>query len=308
MKFNNLKGSLILLTASLIWGLGFVAQADAAKLVPPFCMNSLRAFIASFALYLFYLFKNRKEKVPFIPKEQPLKKAHIIAFISCGLLFFAANNFQQFGIGVYPQNVEIEARSGFITALYVILVPLFSILIGKKINGYIIIAVLTAMIGVYFLCFSKGISGIYLADGLIFMCAVFYALHIMTIDKFVGVTGSLKLSIMQFLVCGIISGVLSLCLEFSRLSLENILAAALPILYLAIMSSSVAFTLQIVGQRYAEPSVASISMSFESVFAALGGWVISGKTLTIYQILGCVIMFAAIIIAQLPQFKKQKAA
>jgi drug/metabolite transporter (DMT)-like permease len=177
---------------------------------------------------------------------------------------------------------------------------------GKKISPYVLGAVAVAVVGVYMLCFSKGFTGIYLADLLVFICAVCFALHIMAIDEFVGITGGIKLSIMQFLVCGVISGILSLIFEARDITLANLYSALGQILYLGLMSSAVAYTLQITGQKYAEPSVASISMSFESVFAALGGWIIMGNGLSPTQIAGCVIMFASLVLAQIPEFSKKK--
>lgn len=306
MKTNNLKGSIILIIAALIWGLAFVAQSGAAELVSPFTTNCLRSFIAAIVLYILYLILNRKEKKPFIPKDGQERKKVLSAGLITGFFFFMAANFQQFGIKFYPASAEIEARSAFITALYVILVPVFALFIGKKISPFVLTAVGVAVVGVYMLCFSKGIGGIYIADLLVFICAICFALHIMCIDRYVDTVGGIRLSIMQFTVCGIISFVCSAVFEFGDFSFADILSAAPQILYLGIMSSGVAYTLQIIGQKYAEPSVASISMSLESVFGALGGWLISGKTMSGMQVLGCVIMFAAIIIAQIPEFSKQK--
>jgi len=308
MKFNNLKGSIILLTASVIWGFAFVAQDVAAKKAPPFAINALRSFIAAIALYLLYLAVNYKTKTPFIPKDKTERKGILTAGLITGCIFFMAANFQQFGIGYYPKEANVSARSAFITALYVILVPIFSVFIGKKISPVIFLAVVTAMVGVYLLCCSKGLDKLYFADVLIFICAVFYALHIMCIDKYVGHVGGIRLSVMQFVMCGAISTVFSLITEWSAITdYKAILSVAPQILYLGIMSSGVAYTLQIIGQKYAEPSVASISMSFESVFGALGGVWFSGKILSNWEIIGCVIMFAAIIIAQIPELLENKS-
>ncbi|MGN0452002.1 MAG: DMT family transporter [Acutalibacteraceae bacterium] len=307
MKHNNLKGSLILCTASLIWGLAFVAQSDAADLVPPFTFNALRSFIGAAALYLFYKVTNR-EKTPFFPKEKGERKQYYIAAAVCGLMLTISVNLQQFGLAAYPNGAAAEARGGFITALYVVLVPVISFFMGKKTSPVIWISVLVALSGFYLLCLSGGVGGIYIGDLLIFICAVSFSLHILSIDKFVGVTGGVKLSVMQFTVVGVLSFVLALI--FERPELSNILAAAPQILYLGIMSSGVAYTLQIVGQKYAEPSVASLSMSLESVFAALGGWLISGNTLSTKELCGCALVFAAIIAAQIPEMmasrKKQE--
>ena len=299
MKNNNLKGTLILTVAAIIWGLAFVAQSGAADLVPPFAFNALRSAIAALALYLFWFFTQRKGE-RFFPETCNGKKQYFACALICGLCLSVAINFQQFGIAAYPKGVASEARAGFITALYVILVPIFSIFLKKKVGIPVLLGVIIAISGIYLLCFSKGVSGIYIGDFLIFLCAVSFALHIMSVDKFVGFTGGVKLSIMQFLVAAVVSGILALIFEFDKIEMGNILAASPQILYLGIMSSGVAYTLQIVGQKFAEPTVASITMSLESVFAALGGWLISGNALTTRELLGCVLVFVAILVAQTP--------
>lgn len=306
MKFKNIKGSLILLTASLVWGLAFVVQSAAADLVPSFIFNALRSFIGALALYLFWLVTNKEKRFQFFPKEKAERKNYYKAALVCGGCLAVSVNLQQFGIALYPENASSEARAGFITALYVILVPIFSVFIKKKIAPAVWLGVLVALVGVYMLCLSGGISGIYISDLLILLCAISFALHILSIDKFVGFTGGVKLSIMQFMVCGVVSLILSLIFELNAIDFDNIIKASPQILYMGIMSSGVAYTLQIVGQKYAEPTVASISMSFESVFAALGGWLISGNALANREILGCFLVFAAIIVAQLPDFRKNK--
>lgn len=303
MKQNNLKGSIILVTAALIWGLAFVAQSGAASLVPPFIFNALRSFIGATALYIFNLYINRKDGMKFFPEQSQDKKYFYKAALVCGICLAISINFQQFGIAVYPKGVASEARAGFITALYVILVPIFSVFLKKRISSSVWMGVIIAIVGIYLLCFSGGIGGIYLGDILIFACAISFSLHIMAVDNFVEKTGGIKLSIMQFCVAGGISLLLSLIFESNEIVFSNILSAAPSILYLGLMSSGVAYTLQIVGQKYAEPAVASISMSLESVFAALGGWIISGNILSGRELFGCSLVFAAIIIAQLPPIK-----
>ncbi|MBR7132292.1 MAG: DMT family transporter [Clostridia bacterium] len=305
MKHNNLKGSIILCTAALIWGLAFVAQSDAVGLVPSFMVNALRSFVGAGALYVFYYAVNRKQKTGFFPTEKTEKKRFLKGGTVCGVCLAIAMNFQLFGIAVYPDGVASEARAGFLTALYVILVPIASVFWGKKINLFVWLGVLIAVVGVYMLCFSDGFGGIYLGDILMFICAVAFTAHIISIDAYVGLMGGVRLSIMQFLVTGIISAVLSAVFELSQWDAGNMLQAAPQILYLGLMSSGVAYTLQIVGQKYAEPAVASISMSLESVFAALGGWVIVGNALSGKEILGCGLVFVAIITAQLPEFSKK---
>ncbi len=299
MKQNNIKGSIILITAALIWGLAFVAQSGAAGLVPPFIFNALRSFIGALALYIFNLIINRKEGLRFFPKKREDRKTFYKAALVCGICLAVSINFQQFGIALYPEGAASEARAGFITALYVIIVPIMSVFSRKRVSLAVWAGVIVAIAGIYMLCFSEGIGGIYLGDILVFACAISFSLHIMSVDRFVGKTGGIKLSIMQFAVAGVISLIFSLIFETDKIVLSNILSASLQILYLGIMSSGVAYTLQIVGQKYAEPTVASISMSLESVFAALGGWIISGNALSYREIIGCVLVFFAIIVAQI---------
>ena len=307
MKTNNLKGSLILCTAALIWGLAFVAQAGAAEKVPSFTFNALRSFIGALALLVFWAMLNIKEKKPFFPKDKNGKKTYLKSAVVCGVCLAISMNLQQFGIAAYPnEGVAKEARSGFLTALYVILVPIFSVLLRKKISPFVLLGGFVAIVGIYILCLGGGFEDIYLGDILVFCCAISFALHIMAVDKYVGFTGGVKLSIMQFAVTGIISTILALI--FDTVYLHYIIEATPQILYLGIMSSGVAYTLQIVGQKYAEPAVASITMSLESVFAALGGVVVSGNWLHPNELLGCTIVFIAIIIAQIPEFFKNKNA
>lgn len=300
---NNIKGSLILCTAALIWGLAFVAQSGAADKVPPFIFNALRSFIGAIALIVFWLFMNRKEKTPFFPKEK--FKSFLFGGLVCGVCLAVSVNFQQFGIAAYPRGVASEARAGFLTVLYVIIVPILSVFFKKKIQLPVWIGVVIAIIGIYLLCFSGGIDGIYLGDLLVLFCAFTFSLHIISVDKFVKEIGGVRLSVLQFIFCGLISLIMSFIFEGAQVQMSNILSATPQILYLGIMSSGVAYTLQIVGQKYAEPTVASISMSLESVFAALGGWIISGNGLSGREIIGCGLVFAAIITAQLTDIKKQ---
>lgn len=300
MRNNNLKGTLILIIAAIIWGLAFVAQSGAAELVPPFTFNALRSAIGAIVLYLFWLITN-KDKKSFFPKTPKERKNYYVCAVVCGICLSIAINFQQFGIALYPKGVASEARAGFITALYVILVPIFSLFLKKRVGLPVLVGVVIAISGIYLLCFSAGVGGIYIGDVLIFLCAVAFALHIMNVDKFVGYTGGVKLSIMQFCVAAVISAILAVIFEADKIELSNIISASPQILYLGVMSSGVAYTLQIVGQKYAEPTVASITMSLESVFAALGGWLISGNTLSFRELVGCVLVFVAILVAQIPR-------
>lgn len=307
MKNNNLKGSLILMLTAFLWGIGFVAQNKAAENIPPFTVNCLRSFISAVFLYGLWLIINRKQPIRVFPKNKTERKTVLTAGLLCGFLLAVSVNFQQFGIAFYPKGAAVEAHAGFITALYVIIVPFFSLLIKKKVPAAVWIAAAVALVGFYLLCLSDGLDGIYLGDLLVLGCAVSFSLHIISVDRFVEPVGGVRLSMLQFVVCGILSGILAICFEIPQLSIEKLIAAAAPVIYLGVVSSGMGYTLQIIGQRYAEPAVASIVMSLESVFAALGGWLISGNSLSASEFSGCGLVFAAIIIAQLPSFFKKSS-
>ncbi len=203
-------------------------------------------------------------------------------------------------MSLYPEGANTEAHSGFLTALYVILVPIFSDIGKRKINPIVIIGGVIATAGIYLLCFAGGMDGLYVGDIFLFTCAIAFTFHILAVDKYLGAIGGVKLSIMQFSVTAVLSLILALLFD-RQTTFQGLMDASLPIIYLGIMSSGIAYTLQIVGQKYAEPAVASITMSFESVFAVLGGVLFSKGTLKTNEILGCVVMFIAIIVAQIPE-------
>ncbi len=303
---NNLKGSLILCLTALIWGLAFVAQTDAAEKVPPFMFNCLRSLVGSAVLYIFIKARAGKTREKIIPANKTERKTVFAGAAVCGTMLAVSINLQQGGISVYPDGVAASARAGFLTALYVILVPIISVFFGKKIHPVIWASVLTALAGVYLLCFTGDVGRIYLGDVLMLLCALAFSFHIITVDKYAGAVGGVRLSCLQFLFCGILSGAAALIFEFKTITAAGLYAALPQLLYLGIVSSGVGYTLQIIGQKYAEPSVASISMSLESVFAALGGWIIMGNSMSFKEISGCVVMFAAIVLAQTPEMIKSK--
>lgn len=304
MKYKNLKGSLILCVAALLWGLAFVAQTNASA-VPSFLINCLRSYISVPFLYIVYRIVKRKNPEPVFPKDKNERKTVITGAIVCGIFLAISVNFQQFGIAFYPDGAAVEAHSGFITALYVIIVPLFSVFLKRKISPLVWVSVVIALVGFYLLCFKSGLDGFYFADLLVFVCAICFSLHILAVDKFVGAVGGIRLSMLQFLVCGTVSGILSLIFEIPDYNSAVLLNAMPYILYLGIMSSGVAYTLQIIGQKYAEPAFASLSMSLESVFAAIGG-ALAGNLLSTREFIGCAVVFAAIIIAQIPELIASK--
>lgn len=304
MQKNNIKGSAILCLASLIWGLAFVAQTDAADAVPPFAVNSARSFVAAVFLFAFLAVRGGIEHKNYFKKPKEDRKLRLFGCLLCGIMLTVAVNLQQAGLTVYPEDTAAAARGGFLTALYVIIVPVFSVFTKNKPSPVIWVAVIAATVGIYLLCLSGGFGGIYAGDLLMLACAVSFSLHIMSVDRFGTVVGGAELSMWQFVICGVLSAALSLIFEKNGFALQNLITALPQILYLGIMSSGVAYTLQIIGQKYAQPAVASLSMSLESVFAALGGFVISGNTLTVRELFGCVCVFSGIIAVQIPDLKK----
>ena len=249
-----------------------------------------------------------KNKDYVIVPEAMNKKLLLTGGILCGLALAVSTNFQQFGIAAYPQDAPVEARSGFITALYVIVVPILSVFVKKKVPIIVWISALVAIGGFYMLCLFEGTGGFYLADILVLACTFTFSLHIIVIDKYCDAIGGVRLSAFQFVFAAIISGIMALIFELDLINIKAIISVIPEILYMGIVSSGIAYTLQIVGQKYAEPAIASLSMSLESVFAALSGWLITGNALKGNEIIGCVLVFAAIVLAQIPEFFKNKNA
>lgn len=305
---KELKGTLILLLTAFIWGMSFVAQSTASGIVEPFTYNGIRLLIGALFLTVFLLIRKATTKTPILERttltgEKISKKQTIIAGSICGVVLFFATNLQQFGIELYPNGVATSGRAAFLTATYVVMVAIVSSILSKKIQPYIVLAVLVCMGGMYALCFSNGLAGVYFADLLCFLCAVFFTTHIIVIDKFSKID-SITMSCVQFYVSGVLSIICMIIFETPNLT--SILSMWLPILYSGIGSSGIAYTLQIIGQKYTKPATASIAMSLESVFAALGGAIILSERLNGIEILGCALVFVAVILAQIPQFLNKK--
>ena len=305
MKNNRTIGILILLFTSIIWGLAFVAQDQVADSIEPFTLNCIRCLIGAFVLLPVLLIKNKIQNRPVLEKDKSKRKKLIIASVLCGVSLCIGMNFQQFGIAFYPNDAAVSGRSGFITALYVVLVPILSLLLKKKLGINTIISVVLATIGLYLLCFSKGLDHVYLGDIIVLISALGFALQILFVDKYVGEIEGVKLSLLQFVVCGVLSGILMFI--FEKPSINKIIEVILPILYLGGISSGIGYTLQIIGQKFSNnPTLDSIIMSLESVFAVLGGAIILNEHLSNNELIGCIIMFLAIIISQLPKLTFEK--
>ena len=299
---NNLKGTLILLLTAFIWGSAFVAQTDGMNYVGPLTFLSARFLLGGIVLcpVIFCMRRFAKLKdAAAIPFSAELKKA-LPGGVFCGLLLGIASALQQYGL-----LFTSVSKAGFITTLYVIFVPVFSLFAKKKLSANLWVAVALATVGLYLLCVN-GQAAFSLGDSLVFVCAVFYALQIMAIDKFVGSTEPILLSTIQFLTVGIVSALPAIIIE--QPSIEALATAWVPIAYAGVLSSGVAYTLQVVAQKFADPTVAAITMSFESVFAVLSAAVLLSERLSLKEGMGCIIMFGAIILAQIPSefFKPKK--
>lgn len=292
----------MLLLAAMIWGMAFVAQSSAADSVGAFTFNAARSLVA--AIFLFALLTGRRinQKAPDRRPTAQATKPVLIGGVLCGIILFFAVNLQQFGIAVYPDGVAASGRAGFLTTIYVVMVAFCALFSGKKLHPAVLLAAVVCIVGMYMLCLSGGFSGFYLGDVLVLACAACFTAYILVIDHYAKLD-SLKLSCIQFAVCGILSLVAMVIVE--KPTMNGLLAAWLPILYTGILSSGVGYTLQMVGQKYAAPAVASIVMSLESVFAALAGWMILNERLSSHELLGCGLVFLAVILAQLTEFLKK---
>jgi len=308
MKQKPLLSSVLLLTAAVIWGFAFVAQEKLADSVPPFTVNAVRSLIAALALVPVAAVTRRIRGKRLRESTPADRKKLIKAGVICGVMLCISTNLQQFGIALYPEGAPASAHSGFLTALYIIFVPIFGLFLGKKPGLFVAIAVILATVGLYFLCLYEGIGALYTGDIVVLICGMAFAIQILCVDHFIGSVDGVKLSSIQFLVTGILSAILMLI--FEKPDAGAILAAWQPLLYLALLSSGVGYTLQIIGQKYASnPTLASILMSMESVFAVIGGVIFMGAIPKVNEWIGCGVMLIAIIIAQLPSdIPKQKRA
>lgn len=301
MRKTQVRNSLLLLLAAIIWGVAFVAQSVGMEYVGPFTFNAVRSLIGGIVLIpcIFLLGKlNGERKVKLLPEDKKERKTLLTGGMLCGLFLCAASNMQQFGI-LYTT----VGKAGFITACYIVLVPILGIFLGKKTGAGIWFSVILAVIGLYLLCMTDSLS---FGKGDLFVlgCAVLFAGHILVIDHFTVLVDGVRMSCIQFLVSGLISAMLMFL--FENPTMGAIWEAKLPILYAGIMSCGVAYTLQIVGQKDMNPTVASLILSLESCVSVLAGWMLLNQKLTVRELAGCAVMFGAILIAQMPERKNLK--
>ena len=285
-----LRQSALLLLAATIWGVAFVAQSVGMEYVGPFTFLASRSVIGVLMPYILLCEKKKGKKRP---EDAGDEKLLVKGGVCCGCLLFVASILQQVGI-VYTT----VGKSGFITAMYIVIVPILSIFLKKKAGAKVWVGVVLAVVGLYFLCMTAGNISLQKGDVLTFLCAVTFSFHILTVDYFAPQLDGVKLSCIQFATCGVLSTIGMFLFETP--TVDAVLAAWLPILYAGALSSGVAYTLQIVGQRGMNPTVASLLMSMESVISVIAGWAILNQMLSGRELIGCVLMFCAIILVQLP--------
>lgn len=297
MKAKEWKSSLMLLLTAAIWGVAFVAQSVGMDYIGPFTFNAIRSLVGGLVLIPCIWLLNRKK--PAAQEDTPAQsdRTLFIGGICCGVALAVASSLQQMGI----QYTSV-GKAGFITALYIVIVPLLGLLFKRRVSGLIWVAVVIAVDGMYLLCITEGFS-VGKGDLLVMASAFCFSAHILIIDYFSPKADGVKMSCIQFLVCGLLCAVPMLIME--RPSLPQILAAWMPLIYAGVFSCGVGYTLQIVGQRHIDPTIASLILSLESVISVLAGWVILGQKLTVRELIGCILVFCAIILAQLPQ-KEEK--
>lgn len=289
MNSKFVRQNVFPLLAAFIWGTAFVAQSVAADLVQPFTFNASRAFVGFLFLLVLCIVLRIKEK-PQYDKKYYIDL--ILGGICCGIALTLATNLQQKGI-----ETTTSGKAGFITALYIVLVPIFGLLLKKKAPRMIWLSVALAVVGLYFLSINEQLS-ITTGDFYMLLCAFCFTGHILVIDHFTEKVSGVELSCMQFLVVAVLSG-LGMALTESP-SLTALASCAGPILYVGIMSSGVAYTLQILAQKGSNPTVVSLLLSLEAVFATVSGAIILHEVMSGREIFGCGLMLVAVILAQLP--------
>ena len=298
MRTGTLKNSLLLFLTAFIWGVAFVAQSVGGDAVGCFTFNGVRSLIGALVLIPVILFLDGQKKKELgegkFLEQKGDKKTLLFGGICCGIMLCIASNFQQFGI-----SFTTVGKAGFITAMYILIVPILGIFMKKKVGRKVWLGVMIATVGLYMLCMTSESFSLSKGDFLVLVCAGFFSLHILIIDHFSPKCDGVRLSCIQFLVCGVISMIIAFVFEDPNL--KAIFNGWLPILYAGVMSCGVAYTLQIIGQKNMDPTVASLILSLESVFSVLAGWVILNQKLSMREFLGCALMFLAIILAQLPE-------
>lgn len=296
MRNFSLKNSFLLFLAAFIWGIAFVAQSVGMDYMGPLSFNGARFLMGSLTLLPLVVIRRKTNAGKKLPRADI--KATVTGGVCCGLVLCAAALMQQYGI-LYTT----VGKAGFITTLYIILVPFFGIFLRKKIPGKVWFGAAVAAVGMYLLCMSEKLV-LGRGDALVFICAILFSVHILVIDYFSPKADGVELSCIQFLTAGIVGSIGAAI--FEQPHLQSFIDGIIPLAYAGILSSGVAYTLQVIGQKDMDPTVASLILSMESVVSMLAGWIILGQVLSPKELLGCTLVFAAVILVQLPD-KRIKA-
>ena len=293
------RNSWILALTAFIWGISFVAQSEGGDAVGPFSFNCIRSIIGSTFLIII-IFITDKTGLTKKPENKKAQRTLLLGGVLCGIVLCVATNLQQMGIYLGTPS----GKAGFLTACYILLVPILQLFFKKKCGINVWIAVLITLVGLYLLCID-GAFRLQFSDSLVILCAVCFSVHILVIDHFSPMVDGLRMSCIQFMVTGLLSAIPMFLTEFK----DGISAWALafctwdawiPLLYAGIFSCGIAYTLQIIGQKGVNPTIASLIMSLESVFSVLAGWVILHEKLSVKELAGCALIFVAVILSQLP--------
>ncbi|MCQ2397914.1 MAG: DMT family transporter [Sphaerochaetaceae bacterium] len=282
------RAVLLLLFASFIWGTTFVVQSNAADLIPPFSYNGIRMLLGSLCLSPFLISSVKEHK-----NSGEFRKNIITGGVICGIEVGLACTVQQIGI-----SMTTAGKAGFITSLYILVVPVLSLVAGKKVSPRTWICVMFGLIGAFVLSVN-GATPVNRGDLVVFTCSFIFAIHIITVDYFVGKLDGPDLSCVQFFFGGLMNLVIGLI--FEECNLQMIKSAMFNIFYSGVLSCGVAYTLQIIGQKHVQPAKATLALSLESAWAAVSGAVFLGERMSLKELTGCVILFSAVIISQLPE-------
>lgn len=285
---KQIKGSIYLLIATIIWGSAFVAQSVGMDHIGPFTFQAVRSALSLIAMFpVICLMDKGKTKW----SDKKLWRTGIL----CGIALFAASGLQQMGL-VYTD----AGKAGFLTAMYIVLVPILGLFCGRRVSGLVWVSIIVAVAGLYLLC-GTGMNSLNIGDLLLIGCAGAFAVQITLVDRFGLELDGLKLNFVQFLVNAVLSAITMLLTETPQI--PHIVDCAVPLLYTGVLSSAVAYSLQILGQQHLPPAPASLIMSLESVFAVLSGWLLLNETMTTPELLGCCLVFLAVVLSQLPSKK-----
>ncbi len=303
MNNQKLKGNSMMLLTAFLWGLSFISQSKGVENLSPVAFNGIRSILGGIVLLpVIFLLDTRKRKKG--KTVQKIDKQLIVGGVTCGVLLCIASTLQSIGM-VWTS----PGKAGFITALYMIIVPIIGLFIGKKPTKAVATAVVVAIISLYLMCVKEG-EQIVKGDIFVLICSFVFSAHILAIDYFSPKADGVKLSCIQFFVCGVLDLIWMFLFEMDNVSIKQITDCWLSIGYSGIFSCGIAYTLQMVGQKYTDPTSASILMSLESVFSTLAtvilvalGWNLTGGQLDARQIAGCSLMFVAILLVQLPDKK-----